>query len=69
MRIVRLTRIFRIFKISRYSKGMRVLIGSLVLSARALSLLVFLVIIAVVMFGSIMFYFEKGELVDGIYIR
>jgi len=71
VRIVRLTRVFRIFKLSRYSMGLKVMILSLKKSAQALYLLIFFLLIGVVMFGSVMYYVEKGELdeTDGNYYR
>ena len=59
LRVIRLTRVFRIFKLSKYNEGVQVVWVSLSQSSDALSLLVFLVVLITVLFGSAMFYAEQ----------
>jgi hypothetical protein len=58
--IIRLIRIFRIFKLSRHSSGLQILGHTLKASIRELSLLIFILIMGVVLFASIVYYCEKG---------
>ena len=58
IRVLRLVRIARIFKASRYSSSIRVFTLALAGSMRPLSMLVFLVGIAMVIFSSAVFYAE-----------
>jgi hypothetical protein len=61
MRIIRLVRIFRVFKISRYIPWLRVFSNALILSLPPLTMLILVVMLAVVLFSSIMYYAERGE--------
>eukprot|EP01062_Namystynia_karyoxenos_P009469 TRINITY_DN13354_c0_g1_i1.p1 TRINITY_DN13354_c0_g1~~TRINITY_DN13354_c0_g1_i1.p1 ORF type:complete len:631 (+),score=152.80 TRINITY_DN13354_c0_g1_i1:83-1975(+) len=59
LRVVRLTRVFRVFKLSKYDEGVQVVVMSLRRSTDALSLLIFLMALAMVLFGSGMFFAEQ----------
>jgi hypothetical protein len=61
IRIIRLVRIFRIFKLSRYLPWVRVFTNALSLSLQPLLMLVLVVIIAMVLFSSVIYYAERGE--------
>jgi hypothetical protein len=61
VRIVRLVRIFRVFKISRYLPWVRVFSNALALSIQPLFMLVLVVLIAMVLFSSVIYYAERGE--------
>jgi len=61
VKIVRLSRVLRMFKLSRYSKGMRIFLGALARSSEALVMLVLFMSLGVVLFGSLMYYAERGE--------
>ena len=60
LRTLRLFRVFRIFKLGRYSAGMQVFMGALAHSATSLFLLLFLLVITVILFSSLM-YLVEGE--------
>eukprot|EP01065_Artemidia_motanka_P016499 TRINITY_DN20164_c0_g1_i1.p1 TRINITY_DN20164_c0_g1~~TRINITY_DN20164_c0_g1_i1.p1 ORF type:complete len:638 (+),score=135.42 TRINITY_DN20164_c0_g1_i1:98-2011(+) len=60
LRVVRLTRVFRVFKLSKYDEGVQVVAQSLRRSTDALSLLIFLTALAMVLFGSTIFYAEQS---------
>lgn len=59
--IIRLIRIFRIFKLSRHSSGLQILGHTLRASFRELLLLIFILIIGVVLFASLIYHCEKAE--------
>eukprot|EP01062_Namystynia_karyoxenos_P047566 TRINITY_DN3594_c0_g2_i1.p2 TRINITY_DN3594_c0_g2~~TRINITY_DN3594_c0_g2_i1.p2 ORF type:complete len:571 (+),score=174.52 TRINITY_DN3594_c0_g2_i1:168-1880(+) len=59
LRVVRLTRVFRVFKLSKYDEGVQVVAMSLRRSTDALSLLIFLTCLAMVLFGSGIFFAEQ----------
>jgi uncharacterized membrane-anchored protein YhcB (DUF1043 family) len=61
LRIMRLIRIFRIFKVTRYLPWVRVFINAMTLSLQPLLMLVFVILIAVIVFSSAMYYAERGE--------
>mmetsp|Transcript_32981 Transcript_32981/g.77064 ORF Transcript_32981/g.77064 Transcript_32981/m.77064 type:complete len:525 (-) Transcript_32981:218-1792(-) len=61
LRVIRLARVFRLFKLSKYSEGMWLLSATMVRSWRALGMLGFLMLIAVVLFSSVMYFVERGE--------
>jgi len=61
IRIVRLTRVFRVFKLGKYSEGLA-LFGSVIKkSLSALYLLFFFMLISMIIFGSTIYYAERGE--------
>lgn len=59
LNIIRLIRIFRIFKLSRHSSGLQILGHTLRASVRELLLLISFLIIGVVLFASLIYYWEK----------
>ena len=61
VKIVRLSRVLRMFKLSRYSKGMRIFLGAITRSSEALVMLIMFMSLGVVLFGSLMYYAERGE--------
>eukprot|EP00753_Platysulcus_tardus_P004766 PLAT12675.2.p1 GENE.PLAT12675.2~~PLAT12675.2.p1 ORF type:complete len:470 (+),score=166.88 PLAT12675.2:531-1940(+) len=61
VRVVRLVRVVRVFKFSRYSSAIRLFASALAQSLRPLSVLMFLVLIATVMFSSAVYYAEYTE--------
>mmetsp|Transcript_24180 Transcript_24180/g.78818 ORF Transcript_24180/g.78818 Transcript_24180/m.78818 type:complete len:497 (-) Transcript_24180:92-1582(-) len=61
LRIIRLARVFRLFKLSKYSEGMWLLSATLMRSWRALSMLLFFMLISVILFSSVMYYVERGD--------
>ena len=63
LRIVRLVRVFRIFKLSRYSVGLQLFYGALYRSAMSLTILGFLMLIATILFSSMM-YLAEAEYED-----
>jgi hypothetical protein len=58
-RLVRLFRLFRILKLGRYSSGMQLMFQTIKNSGAALMLLVFLLSVLVVVFGTQLFYLER----------
>ena len=60
VKIVRLSHVLRMFKLSRYSKGMRIFLGAITRSSEALVMLVMFMSLGVVLFGSLMYYAERG---------
>jgi len=62
LRIIRITRIARIFKMSKNMQGMMVLARTLQKSVSALSMLIFLVILTLVLFSTIIYFFEGPRL-------
>jgi len=60
IRVLRLARILRIFKMGKHNKGMQMLAKVLVMSAPAMYILAFFSIIAVVLFGALL-YFTEGS--------
>jgi hypothetical protein len=60
-RVLRLARVFRVFKLGKYSSGMQMFARVLYKSRDALYLLIFFVTIAVILFGSMIFFAEGGE--------
>lgn len=61
LNIIRLIRIFRIFKLSRHSSGLQILGHTLRASVRELLLLISFLLIGVVLFASLIYYWEKDE--------
>ncbi|EDO31803.1 predicted protein [Nematostella vectensis] len=58
---LRVFRIFRIFKFSRHSRGLRILGYTLKSCASELGFLLFSLSMAVIIFATVMYYVEKGE--------
>jgi len=59
-RILRLFRVFRVFKLGKYSSGLRMFVTVLIRSKEALSVMLFFVSLAMVLFGSVVYYCESG---------
>ena len=64
VRIFRLIRIFRIFKVSRYLPWVKVFANAMLLSLNPLLMLVFVILIATIVFSSAIYYAERGEWSD-----
>jgi len=75
LRTLRLLRVFRIFKLGKYSSGLKMFITVLYRSKEALGVMVFFVLLAMVLFGSIVYFAEIGDWIvdtnhpDGYYRR
>ena len=63
IRVSKLTRVARIFKVSRYSSSIRVFISALYTSVKPLTMLLFFLMIATILFSSLVYYAEYT--VDG----
>jgi len=61
LRVLRLARVFRIFKLGKYSTGMQMFASTINESVPALSMVGFLLLIAVVLCGSMVFFAEGGS--------
>lgn len=61
LQAVRLIRVLRVMKMSKYSSGVGVLITALQVSLQPLMVLVFFVLIAVIVFSSLLYYTEKED--------
>lgn len=59
LRIIRLVRVLRVLKLSRYSKGLKVLAETLIISGKDLPSLFAVLIINVILFSSVIFYVEN----------
>jgi hypothetical protein len=60
VRIIRLVRVFRVLKVSRYLTWVRLFASALGKSSQPLAMLLFIIVIAMIFFSSIMFTAEKG---------
>jgi hypothetical protein len=60
LRVLRLTRVFRIFKLGKYSEALQMFIRVLKESGPALFLMGFFLTVAVIVFGSLIYYIERG---------
>jgi len=59
--VLRVTRLSRVLRLLKMSKGsLTVLVATMIQSARPLYMLIFLTTIAMILFGSMMFYCERG---------
>jgi len=61
LRVLRLTRVLRIFKMSRNFQGLILLLQTFKKSAAALIMLVFFVAMSLIVFATLIYYFEMGE--------
>ena len=61
LRILRVARVFRVFKLGKYSAGLQMFAQVILQSMSAMMLLMFFLVIAVVLFGSLIYYAERGE--------
>eukprot|EP00292_Cryptomonas_paramecium_P000951 CAMPEP_0113717496 /NCGR_PEP_ID=MMETSP0038_2-20120614/34570_1 /TAXON_ID=2898 /ORGANISM="Cryptomonas paramecium" /LENGTH=893 /DNA_ID=CAMNT_0000645321 /DNA_START=45 /DNA_END=2726 /DNA_ORIENTATION=+ /assembly_acc=CAM_ASM_000170 len=61
MLVLRLIRIFRLFRLSRHTEGMVVLSRTMNKSYRALGMLCYFMLIAVIIYSSIMYLLERGR--------
>jgi len=59
LRIIRLVRVLRVLKLSRYSKGLKVLANTLLISGKDLPSLFAVLIINVILFSSVIYYVEN----------
>lgn len=64
-RIIRLVRVLRIFKLSRYLSWLKVFAKAAGTSARPLSIVLMVIAIGSVVFSSLIYYAERGEVVPG----
>ena len=58
-RVVRLTRVFRVFKLSKYNQDIKLVFTTIARSKNAISLLVFLLAIALTIYSSLMYFVEQ----------
>lgn len=61
LRVVRLVRVFRLFKVGKYSTNMQLIVRAMSRSSEALVLLLFFLIVALVLFGAVMYFVEQGK--------
>ncbi|ETW09622.1 hypothetical protein H310_00154 [Aphanomyces invadans] len=61
IRIMRLIRVARILKLSRYTSSIQIFIKALILSAKPLFMLLFLIIVAMIVFSSAMYFAELTD--------
>lgn len=61
LRVFRLARVVRIFKLGKYAAGLQMFARTLLASADALLLLVFIISITTILFASMIYYAERGE--------
>eukprot|EP00471_Norrisiella_sphaerica_P004424 CAMPEP_0184483106 /NCGR_PEP_ID=MMETSP0113_2-20130426/4720_1 /TAXON_ID=91329 /ORGANISM="Norrisiella sphaerica, Strain BC52" /LENGTH=506 /DNA_ID=CAMNT_0026863287 /DNA_START=174 /DNA_END=1694 /DNA_ORIENTATION=+ len=71
LRVLRLTRAFRVFKLGKYSEGLMLFSKVIMKSASALYLLLFFLLISTIVFGSTIYYAERGDWDEekGYYVR
>lgn len=60
LRVIRLARVFRVFKISRYLTWITVFVNAIKTSAQPMFMLLYVMMIALVFFSSIMYFLERG---------
>ncbi len=61
LRVLRLTRVFRVFKLGKYAEGLFLFGKVIIRSLSALYLLFFFMLISTVLFGSMIYYAERGR--------
>jgi hypothetical protein len=61
LRVIRLTRVFRLFKLMRYVEGMSLISNTLGRSWKTLKSLILLLLFAVLLCSSLMYYAERGK--------
>ena len=61
LRVIRLVRVFRLMKISRYLTWLKVFANTLRLSIAPLGMILFITLIATVVFASAIYFFERDE--------
>jgi hypothetical protein len=61
LRVLRLARLFRIVKLHKYSSGVKVFTSTVGNSAPALSVLVFVLMLMIILFGQLLFLAESGS--------
>eukprot|EP00760_Papus_ankaliazontas_P029690 PhM_4_TR436/c0_g1_i1/m.20095/K04885/KCNB1; potassium voltage-gated channel Shab-related subfamily B member 1 len=59
-RVVRLVRVFRVFKLSKYNQDIQLVFTTIARSRNAISLLIFLLAIALTIFSSLMYFAEQS---------
>jgi hypothetical protein len=60
LRVLRLGRLFRVIKLQKYSSGVKVFARTVIQSAPALSVLVFVLLLMIILFGQLLFLAEGG---------
>ena len=60
LRVLRIFRVVRIFKFIRHSRDLMIIIKAVTSARKELGILVILMVIFIVTFGSVMFYIESG---------
>lgn len=68
-KILRLTRMFRVFKLGKYSALLMRFARVMWKASDAFSMMFFLVVIGMVVFGTMLYYAEGGTLVEDEYLR
>jgi len=63
LRSVRLFRVFRVFKLGKHSGHFQMIVKTLSISLDALTVLVFIIVVTVIIFGGAIYYAEKAEFV------
>lgn len=71
LRAIRLVRVFRLFKVGKYSTNMQLIASAMRRSKEALVLMMFFLGLAMVLFGSMMYFVEQGNWNEekGCYVR
>lgn len=75
LRVLRLIRVFRILKSKNVRTGLKIIQKALMASVPALSILSFLTLLLVLLFGSLIYFFEGGDFTvdesfpEGAYVR
>jgi len=64
-RVVRLVRVFRVFKMGKSSSGLKMMVATMAESLKVLNVLIFMVLIACVVFASAVYNFEQAGVFAG----